>query len=655
MNRIFINIASYRDPELIPTVRDAIEKATNKERLFFGICWQHGQDEPKDFNEEVDPIFEGVSLKYLRIPAEESRGMNWARKLAHGFFVDKCNYYLQIDSHMRFVDGWDYELMKMIANCDSRKPILTQRCFPYYPEKNDKKKYSQGELVATYMHAKSFRDNGVLVVAAGLISTKKRKIHGPFPIAFMSGHFMFAKSKLIKEMPYDESIAIIATGDEPILSMKAWTRGWDMFTPHKPVLYHHFYRKENPKYHMDHKKHHEIPWRDLEGPGVARSNQINFQKDYIGKYGLGKERTIEEFGKYAGVDFKNKKVFSEDRPKSVYFYGDNRDLKEKEIEKKTVKKVEIEAVDPKDKIYVQIASYRDPDVEETINDLLKQAKKPENLIVGVCDQYGPENKHLPIYDKENFRVMRLPFYSSEGLGWARHMIQKMYFDDAEYTMQLDSHMRFVPEWDTKLIKMMKESGSEKPIISHYCPAFSAETLVDDKYFRKQEALLKMYCLRFNKTGTVSFRANHVGKENTTGKPIPSMLVSGHFYFTLGKHIREYKYDPNLYFAGDEISLATRSWTRGWDIFNPSENVVFHNFSREKRVCHWADQKVGYGSLHEESLKRLRQMLHGEENGLDISKYGLGEERSLKDFEKTSGIDFANRTLTEDAREGVFSA
>ena len=249
-------------------------------------------------------------------------------------------------------------------------------------------------------------------------------------------------------------------------------------------------------------------------------------------------------------------------------------------------------------------------------------------------------------------MIRTPFYISEGLGWARAQIQKLYFDDAEYTMQLDSHMRFAPNWDTTLIHMMKKTGSDKPIISHYCPGFSTKDLANEEYLNKQ-ALLKMYCLRFNETGTVSFRSNYVPKEQRDGNPLPSMLVSGHFYFTLASHIREYVYDPNLYFAGDEVSLATRSWTRGWDIFNPSEHVVWHNYTREERVCHWSDQKVGYGSLHKESLKRLRQMLHGEKNGKEIGIYGLGEKRTLKDFERISGINFAQRELSDRAKQGVF--
>ena len=44
--RIFISIAAYRDPELVPTVEDCLARATHPDRLRFGICWQHGADEP---------------------------------------------------------------------------------------------------------------------------------------------------------------------------------------------------------------------------------------------------------------------------------------------------------------------------------------------------------------------------------------------------------------------------------------------------------------------------------------------------------------------------------------------------------------------------------------------------------------------------------
>ena len=39
--KIFIQIASYRDPELVPTLRDCIANADNPSDLVFGICRQY--------------------------------------------------------------------------------------------------------------------------------------------------------------------------------------------------------------------------------------------------------------------------------------------------------------------------------------------------------------------------------------------------------------------------------------------------------------------------------------------------------------------------------------------------------------------------------------------------------------------------------------
>ena len=48
MNRkstILIHLPAYREPELIPTIEDALKQAKYPERLHFGICRQY---EPSD-------------------------------------------------------------------------------------------------------------------------------------------------------------------------------------------------------------------------------------------------------------------------------------------------------------------------------------------------------------------------------------------------------------------------------------------------------------------------------------------------------------------------------------------------------------------------------------------------------------------------------
>ena len=69
---IFISIAAYRDPELMPTIRDCILRARYPNDLRFGICWQHSDD-------ETTPSLEDHRLRVIDVPWHDSRGACWAR------------------------------------------------------------------------------------------------------------------------------------------------------------------------------------------------------------------------------------------------------------------------------------------------------------------------------------------------------------------------------------------------------------------------------------------------------------------------------------------------------------------------------------------------------------------------------------------------
>ena len=44
MDKIFVQIASYRDPQLVPTIEDMLAKASHPENLTFGLCWQYDEN-----------------------------------------------------------------------------------------------------------------------------------------------------------------------------------------------------------------------------------------------------------------------------------------------------------------------------------------------------------------------------------------------------------------------------------------------------------------------------------------------------------------------------------------------------------------------------------------------------------------------------------
>lgn len=313
----------------------------------------------------------------------------------------------------------------------------------------------------------------------------------------------------------------------------------------------------------------------------------------------------------------------------------------------------------KDKIFVQIASYRDPELIPTIKDCIAKAKYPKRLTFGICWQHSTDDEwdNLDEYkDNPAFTIMDVPWNESGGLCWARHHIQKMWKGE-EYTMQLDSHHRFLQDWDEVLIEMMGQTGSPKPILTAYAGMYDPK---ENKLLNEEP--YKMVPDKFTGGGTILFYPHAIPNYKELNKPIPARFVSGHFFFTLGKHCQEYKYDPNIYFAGDEISLSIRSYTLGYDLFHPHYTVIWHEYTREGRTKHWTDfdtqnKEAGlvekpWWEMDGDSKRRLRHMLQEEDNDIDLGIYGLGNIRSHFAYEAYAGINFRRKKLHPNAVKGI---
>ena len=89
---IFVNIASYRDPELVPTIKDCLEKAKYPERLRFGICWQHN---PEDEWDNLDEFKNDSRFRIDDVHFQEAKGVCWARNRTQKLWV-KEKYTLQL-------------------------------------------------------------------------------------------------------------------------------------------------------------------------------------------------------------------------------------------------------------------------------------------------------------------------------------------------------------------------------------------------------------------------------------------------------------------------------------------------------------------------------------------------------------------------------
>ncbi|NML39999.1 hypothetical protein HHL17_22550 [Chitinophaga sp. G-6-1-13] len=291
-------------------------------------------------------------------------------------------------------------------------------------------------------------------------------------------------------------------------------------------------------------------------------------------------------------------------------------------------------------IFVQIAAYRDSLLGSTLRDLLEKAGNPENLRVTICHQYHPDdafNAELDVYrDDDRFNIIDMLYHESRGLCWARNLIQQHYKGEA-YTLQVDSHMRFIQNWDTVLINMLvslQERGYPKPVLTTYPPHFEPTA------FEYREVPPNQIVLReFDKHGVypIGWPAEIPGWEALTA-PVPARFLAGGFAFSIGAFCQDVQDDPHLYFMGEEINIALRAYTHGYDLFHPHINITWHYYSRRESPKHWEDH-AAIEAVELLAMDRLRRFFESGEktSGYDWGIYGLGKERTLRDYEEFAGI------------------
>jgi hypothetical protein len=297
------------------------------------------------------------------------------------------------------------------------------------------------------------------------------------------------------------------------------------------------------------------------------------------------------------------------------------------------------AARPRRTIFLSIAAYRDPELVPTITSARDNAQWPEDLRFGICWQHGPGEPRPDLFDDPRFRVVDVDWQDSRGACWARAKIMELW-DGEDWYLQLDSHHRFVPQWDAKLVEQAEATGSPKPVLTAYAPAYSPE----EPDHALQPAALRMEFDRFTEDGLVLFRPGEIPESSSSGAPLRSRFLSGHFLFASGSFVTEIPYDPDLYFIGEEITLAVRAYTHGYDLFHPGIPILWHEYTREHRTRHWDDHadservQITWSERDGPSRIRARQLLVDP----DFGTFGLGGQRSLADYEAYAGINFLHR-------------
>lgn len=311
-----------------------------------------------------------------------------------------------------------------------------------------------------------------------------------------------------------------------------------------------------------------------------------------------------------------------------------------------------------DLIFISIAAYRDAQLVPTVEDLLRKADEPFLLRFGICWQHQDDDPPLPFGTDARFRILDAHWRDSGGACWARAQIMKLWAGE-QYYLQVDSHCRFVAGWDTKLIRMMQQTGSARPILSTYAYPFTplpAESPLEENL--SAEPLL-MAIETFTEDGIPQLKPLPMADAVTRTRPMPARFLAAGFLFAPGSFVHDVPYDPDLYFFGEEIAMTVRAFTHGYDLFHPMEPVAWHDYVRTYAIRHWddhaiADSPSNWGQRDQTSRARVLQLLQPDLQSTPAEsalppQFGLGAARSLAEYEQYAGISFALRKIQDYTR------
>jgi hypothetical protein len=240
----------------------------------------------------------------------------------------------------------------------------------------------------------------------------------------------------------------------------------------------------------------------------------------------------------------------------------------------------------------------------------------------------------------------------------------------QWFLQIDSHCRFVQSWDTKLIRMMSQTQSPKPILSTYANAFTPRELGSNSRELLPGPPHLIAIETFNDLGLPVLKPIPIPNLASHNRPVAARFLAAGFIFASGSFVEEVPYDPELYFFGEEISMTIRAFTSGYDLFHPIEDVAWHDYVRAYATRHWDDHgqpaaaavtkttlaadESAWGELDRFSRQKVHRMLCGDASqsgeSLELQDhFGLGSIRTREEYEQYAGISFKLRKLQDYTR------
>jgi hypothetical protein len=287
MSKIFIAMPALYEEFIYDTVESAFLNADAPENLSFGIFSQHEKTFDYDFKTFSNRI------NFVQSDVKNVLGLGISRLNASALRQYDENFYFQIDAHTMFKKGWDSIILKEYNNLLNihSKPIISMST-PFWTIENNKKIFSvdkNGILIGNpNLHSQAIGDE-IIYWAGSIFSDHKESF-------FCSGHFIFSDISFLDEISPDPFI--VFSEEQSILSIRACTRNYKIFSI-----------KETICYHLDKNKITESNWKIK--TNIFSEKRIRFARkrtigimsgDILGYWGAPDLNSLNQYYEKINVD-----------------------------------------------------------------------------------------------------------------------------------------------------------------------------------------------------------------------------------------------------------------------------------------------------------------------------------------------------------------
>lgn len=246
------------------------------------------------------------------------------------------------------------------------------------------------------------------------------------------------------------------------------------------------------------------------------------------------------------------------------------------------------------------------------------------------------------------RLVGVHDLQAKGPTFARSLARKV-LGNEEYCMQIDAHSDFVKNWDTLLKEEWKHTKNEFAVISTVPPPISEKNDLQPGGSKERE-VPRACAVRFMQhNGVPMYDSPADFTAVNLEKPLLSHTWSAAFSFAKCHFEESVPNDSFSYYAKpvEQVTRFARMWTRGYDVYTPTKNLVFHEY-RPQDNGHGNDewfkhQKPRFRSAAVERAKMILEAKTDEPltnvDRANIGIYGLGKRRTLKQLQDFMHVDF----------------